>query len=283
MRRDSRLRVLVRRLPPIQAAVKNFEACVRLARMGFRTHDIDLVRKAIAVRSLSRSSLGWVTRHRTRLWEYPWALQQVDRRMRGRTQNAVDVGAGRSPVPIALSQMGLRTIVADPGNKMTCAWPGEWLWTDYSQFGIEMQRAGMEALEVERASVGFVLCISVMEHVPARVRRAGLAEFARVLEPDGVCVITLDLMRDSERLWNSALNEQVEPEGEHGSVPDLIAEASDCGLKLENMAPCPARGRRVDVMGLVFRKSAATQPGDDRGDLSAGRPAAASGDPRTSR
>jgi SAM-dependent methyltransferase len=162
---------------------------------------------------------------------------------------------------------------------MTGAWPGEWLWTDYGRFGIEMRRTGMEALEVERASVGFVVCISVMEHVPARVRRAGLAEFARVLEPDGVCVITLDLMRDSDRLWNSALNEQVEPEGEHGSVPDIIAEASDCELKLEHMAACPTRGRRVDVMGLVFRKSAVTQPVNDGGDLSAGRPAAASGDP----
>jgi SAM-dependent methyltransferase len=260
MRRNSYLLALVRRLPPAHAAAINLEAYARLARVGIRTRDTDLLRRAMAVRSLSQSSIGWVPGHRTRFWEYPWALQQVDRRMPERIKRAADVGAGTSPVPIALSQMGLHTTVADPAEKTGGTRSREWGLADYSRFGIEMQRTGMQALDLERASQGFVLCISVIEHVPAKVRRAGLAEFARVLEPNGVCVLTVDLMRNTDRLWNRMRDQQVDPGDEHGSLADLVAEAAGCELKVENMARCPLRGRRVDVVGLVFRKSPAAQP-----------------------
>jgi SAM-dependent methyltransferase len=242
-------------LPLAKTFLSAVEADVYLATMGIRTLDADLIRRALAVRSLSRSNLGWVTRHRTRLWEYPWTLRQVDLRLKERSKSAVDVGAGRSPVPIALSRMGLRTLVADPGNDASS---GEWDWTDYTRFDIETRRSGMEALGVSPESLGFLVSVSVIEHVPAKIRRAGLAEFARVLEPGGVCVITVDLVPGTDRIWNRALGIQVEADDEHGSLPDLIAEASHLGLENEAMERCPLAGRRphVDVMGLVFRKSA---------------------------
>jgi hypothetical protein len=242
--------------------LREVRAFGRLSLMGLRTRDAALVREAVAVRSLSKSSFGWVSEHRTRMWEYPWTLRQVSRRLGDRTPTAADVGAGTSPVPVALSRMGLHAIVVDPGPDSTVR-SQEWTWTDYADFGIETRRAGMEDLDVSPAHLGFIVCISVIEHVPSAVRRAGLARFANALEEGGVCILTVDLVPNSDRVWNRARRRQVEPDSDHGSVSDIIHEAAAQGLDLEADCRCPLPGREpaVDVIGLVFRKAARDRAG----------------------
>ncbi len=245
-----------RALRPVHNTVRHANFVIAVAYMSLRTHDPDLKRRAKAIQALSRSSLGWATTHRTRFWEYGWTLQQVDVFRNGRTLSVADVGAGRSPIPIALSQSGFRTIVADPGSVHSSG--VEWSWTDYSSFGVETKRTGMENLSIPSSSLGFVLCISVLEHVPSSVRRAGLTEFARTLEVGGICIITLDLVPGTNRLWNRALGRQVESDSEHGTLPDITNEASEIGLELQSQSVSPLHGvdPRVDVVGLVFRKAA---------------------------
>jgi SAM-dependent methyltransferase len=218
-----------------------------------RTRDPDLVKRAWDIRSLSLSKLGWATSHRTRYWEYAWVAEQVAANIGELTPRAVDVGAGRSPMPFVLSGLGLSTLAADPA--LASSDSGAWGMPDYDKFGIDILEAGMSDLRQPPQSCGVVICVSVIEHVPAVERRAGLAEMARVLAPGGICVLTVDVVPGTDDLWNRSMGSAVEADDLHGTVPDLIGEAGDHGLRLESLHPCPISGARphVDVMGLLFR------------------------------
>lgn len=250
-----RLRPLLNRSTwqPAAAAVK---AATRVTRV---TRDPRLGLECWRLQELARHSFkGWATPHETRWWEYPWVVAQVRQRREGRTATAVDFGAGRSPIPIAVSRLGLATSVVDPDsvtqmNKTTGA---EWKWTDYGRWGVRTIRAGVEDPTLfQPDSLGFALCVSVIEHLPAEVRRAGIKNMATFLEPGGVAVFTVDLVRGSSQLWNRVLGEEVEPLEQHGDLNTLIDEARETGLRLEESARCPMHDRRVDVHGLVFRKT----------------------------
>ena len=250
--------------PAARAAVRIGRSALRLALIVLRSRDVDLARRAVAVQKLSREIFGWATYHPTRLWEYPWVLREVQRRLSGRARTAVDFGAGKSPVPVGLTRLGLLCIVADPGVETDGRRPGgEWEWTDYARWGIETKRAGIEDAVVEPESLGFAVSVSVIEHVPADVRRQGVRQLAAALEPDGAAVLTVDLVDHTNHLSRWCLGQEVEPADEHGTVDDLIREAADAGLTLEKRAHCPLTGKRkgagtrdgvISVEGLVFRK-----------------------------
>src|SRR4051794_33030304 len=85
----------------------------------------------LRLRRLSRQAFdGWSTTHTPRWWEYPWIVGQVAEHGSGGT--AADFGAGRSPVPLALSALGYRTSVVDP-DTLEGQYDNEWHFTDYSR------------------------------------------------------------------------------------------------------------------------------------------------------
>jgi hypothetical protein len=247
-----------------QAAYRGLNSA-RLAIWSLTHGEVDLLRRGLALQKLSKASFdGFATTHPTRQWEYPWVVKEVERRMAGRKRTAADIGAGRSPVPIALTRLGLRCIVADPGVSPTLGEParGEWLLTDYRQWGIDTQAVGMQDFVVESDSLGFIVCISVIEHVDAATRRKGWENFGNALEPGGVAVLTIDLLGQTDQLWNRVLGAEIEPFDVHGRVEDLILEAANVGLMLEHKERSPLSprwlrhgpGRMTDTMALVFVK-----------------------------
>lgn len=226
-------------------------------RVAAHTRDLALLRSGLDLQAISRECFGWVTPHRTRWWEYPWVLRQVLARRDGVPASALESGAGRSPVAVALQRAGLAVTVADPDSQAATGRTsgGEWDWTDYGRWGIPSVRAGMEDAVVPAGSLGFVLSVSVIEHVPSAVRRAGLARFAEALAPGGCFVTTVDLFRGTEDLWNRLLDAEVEPREVHGTVDTLVAEAAAEGLQLDSREACPVSTDQHDILGLVFRRA----------------------------
>lgn len=207
----------------------------------------------VRLRRTSRSAFGWVSTSPTRQWEYPWVIQQVARLGAGRTRTAADFGAGKSPVPIELRKMGFTTSVVDPGVLGT-KYGNEWDFVDYRQWGIETHIASMEEPVFEPSSLGVAVSVSVIEHVSAVVRRRALEELARVLEPDGLLVLTIDMIHGPDRhLWNRVVDE-IEPIEVHGTVDGFLDEARANGFQLRSMVPCPVEAGQTAVLGLVFRR-----------------------------
>ena len=227
-----------------------------------------LARRNWELRQLSRRLFdGWASPHPTRQWEYPWVIQQLSRRLEP-PGNIADYGAGRSPVPVYLVRAGFTVAVVDPDSGNTGSDTGNggttlgWQFTDYDQWGVETIKAGMEQPNFEAGTLSAGICISVIEHMPAQVRRQGLAEMAGAIQPGGFAVITVDLFADgSERLWNRAYRTgEVEPSEVHGTLDDFLLEASHVGLVPVQIDHSPFRSRRVRVAGLVFKRTELPSP-----------------------
>lgn len=211
-----------------------------------------LVFHHVRLRRLSRKAFaGWSTTHTPRWWEYPWIVGRV--RRYGSGGAAADFGAGRSPVPLALADLGYRTSVVDP-DTLEGEYDNEWHFTDYTRWGIETIKAGMEDPVFEPGSLDIAVSVSVIEHIPAEQRRRGLHQIAAALKPDGVAVLSLDLMPDGKHLWNRVVDE-VEPLDIHGTVEDFIGECAAAGLRVIERRTCPIRLPHLVVEAFVLTKA----------------------------
>ena len=207
--------------------------------------DLGLAVGAMRLHALSRRSFdGWATGQASRWWEYPWALQQVERRLPGRSRTAADLGAGTSPVPIALTRLGLSTTVVDPDaiSLLGRRYNNEWDFADYEAWGVRTIKAGMEEAVLEPASLGFCLSISVIEHLPAETRRQGIAQISRSLEPEGFAIVTIDLLPGTRLLWNRVVDE-IESPSVHGTEDDLVVEFAEQDLRLVERSNAPSQPR----------------------------------------
>lgn len=194
---------------------------------------------------VSRRCFGWFTRHPSRAFEYPWV---TGRAARLRSGHVVDVGAGISPVPLALALHGLRVTTVDNSDLFrdpaagTTGW-NEWGFLDYAVFQSAIRSVNGDAadLELPDGSCAAVYSISVLEHVPAATRRRLWPRLAGWLAPGGLLLLTVDVIPGTELLWNRAAGEEVEPTDVHGDLATLSGELAAAGL---------VAGERVDLRGL---------------------------------
>lgn len=209
--------------------------------------DVRLAWSAVQMFRLSASHFdGWMTSHATRWWEYPWVLRHA----KGLSGRAVDFGAGKSPMPIALAQSGFEVDVVDP-DTLQGEYENEWEWLDYGRWCITTHRAGMENSLYGDGELDLAVSVSVIEHLPAETRRQSLGELGRQVKSGGRVVITVDVLPGTEQLWNRVVDE-VEPLDEHGTVTDMLDEARRAGLHLVHIERCPIRLPQLEAVGLVF-------------------------------
>lgn len=181
----------------------------------------------------SRRTFGWFTRQEARSLEYPWVIENC-----GPIAGAhvIDVGAGLSPIPIVLAARGASVTTIDymPADQIDARTRDEWGYFDYSVLGGNLTSLNADASEIHlpAASADVVLSVSVVEHMPARVRRALFARTADWIQPNGRLILTVDLEPGSNRLWNLDRGEVVESADAHGSLDDLEREVSAVGIDL---------------------------------------------------
>jgi hypothetical protein len=222
--------------------------------------DQRLAVEAVRMRRISRRAFGgWVSANRNRAWEYAWVMHHVAKRGKHVSRRAVDFGAGKSPVPIRLARLGFDTDVVDPDSEPALGrrYGNEWDYTDYSMWGIETHKMGMEERVFAAEELGVAVSVSVIEHLPAEVRRLAIREMARVVETSGLVILTVDVFPHGSRcLWNRVVDE-IEPLDAHGTVDEVIDEAASCGLSLEFNERCPIPEGETSVVALVLRKEGA--------------------------
>ena len=161
-------------------------------------------------------------------------------------------------MPIALANLGFDTIVVDPDARTLLGRRAgnEWDFFDYGRWAVRTERAGIEDSVFTPASLEVAVSISVIEHLAAEQRRSGFVRLADALVDGGLCVLTVDLLSDSDFLWNR-VEQVIESPDVHGAIEDVVAEAEAAGLRLKARERCPIEPEHP-VEGLVFVREART-------------------------
>ena len=78
-----------------------------------------------------------------------------------------------------------------------------------------------------------VISISVIEHIPADLRKTWIKHAYQILKNHGVLLLSIDTVPFSQKLWNRSQGLLVEDEKLHGTIQDLVNELEDTGFLVE--------------------------------------------------
>lgn len=206
---------------------------------------------------LSRERFGWFTRQETRAVEIPWIVSAAGE-VAG--MSVLDIGAGVSPLPLYLAQKGAAVTTVDHSEIIRVPGKGqkswdEWGFIDYGRIDsrIRSRNEDILAVDLPEGSLDRVYSVSVVEHMPASVRKSIWRRVARWLKKDGVLLLTVDLVPGTDRLWNYSMGRIVEDEKAHGDLEELEAELTGLGFQKEESRFIRGLGNsRVDVCMLRF-------------------------------
>lgn len=131
----------------------------------------------------------------SRIWEYPYVFHQLlgfhSTRPDGRALRLADVGSGVTFFPFSAARLGFDVSCADidPVCGRDIPRAAKVLSPDPRQVEFRLIRG--DRLPFVDGELDVVVCISVLEHIPAFENT--IAEMARALKRDGLLVLTIDL------------------------------------------------------------------------------------------
>jgi len=178
------------------------------------------------------------TGHFPRLFEYPWALEQISKLKN--VKNAADIGTGVSPLPIALAKRGINVYTFDASHmQRTWDMPTKWSGWGFLDYGLRYENMHsfnkyFSAEAVPGVKYDVIYSVSVVEHTPKTARCDIWNESAKCLTEDGRLVFTIDLERNSNNIWNRSFYKPVEETEVHGKITDLHQELREAGFVVEN-------------------------------------------------
>ena len=170
----------------------------------------------------SRNRLGFYTKTSIRAIEYPWVLEKITE---VNPVEIADIGAGVSPLPIVLGQTGyaittidFHPLIRDVDQK---DW-NEWGFLDYSKFISTIKSHNLDVLKFQpEYKFDLIYSVSVIEHMPRTMWELFIKWATKWLKPGGRLVLTLDLIPESNFLWNFSEGLEVEEPSQHGSLEDF--------------------------------------------------------------
>lgn len=162
--------------------------------------------------------------------EYGFAAEAIAAAQADAAQplRVLDVGCGVVPFCNWVSRAGHAVTAIDP-----IAADIEFLLrSDLNQFygsRVSYEAGSAERLRFSDKTFDVVTCLSVLEHIPPGNDRVALWEVARVLKPDGLLIITLDVApvadaQPGEQPWPRELRRYAQPFS-HASLRHLFDEA----------------------------------------------------------
>jgi hypothetical protein len=204
--------------------------------------------------------------HAPRLWEYPVVAQLITDGLAAGSR-LIDIGAGVTPLAPYLTSRGFVVDTVDP-SPIRRMWPpqpdwNEWDFLDYGAVGLAHRswNSTLDKLPTRPLFDG-AYSVSVIEHVRAAERRALLADIASRVREGGLVVLTIDLVRGVDDLWNRNLGVEVEDLAIHGTLADVIEEGAAVGLELIDQQVVREWGETsVDIGLLAMRRTGAPPSG----------------------
>lgn len=208
----------------------------------------------------SRRYFGWYTKHLPRVYEYPWIITHLPIL---RNKNILDIGAGVSPLPLYLAEEEAKICTVDNSKNVhnleedSLNW-NEWGFFDYAILNHNIKSTNKDILDIqfEDKFFDYIYSVSVIEHMTSSTRNQLWSKIKKWIKNEGLLLLTVDLIPDTEKLWNYCEGLTVEPLEQHGNLDDLKSEIISNGFALKK---CEFQRRisdtRVDVGFLLFVKN----------------------------
>jgi 2-polyprenyl-3-methyl-5-hydroxy-6-metoxy-1,4-benzoquinol methylase len=201
--------------------------------LNIKTIDNNLLLETI---TFSRANFGWYTKHYPRLYEYPWILKKLQKNPAN--LKIADFGAGITPLPLQLSQRGAKVFTIDNHNikrdLQIIDKVNEWGFFDYAVLDDNITSYNQSLCDqtFEKNSLDVWYSVSVIEHMPAQTRRTIFKIMADTLKNRGRLLLTLDLVKGTQDLWNMSAGKIVEDKKEHGTLDSFVYELKSFGFKI---------------------------------------------------
>lgn len=183
---------------------------------------------------LSRHKFGFYTAHYPRVFEYTWIVEQLEDK---KDIKVLDIGAGVCPVPLCLTDMGMRVTTVDLHPTVRLLkdkdnW-NEWGYLDYSIFNKNIDSKHQDFTKVRTLKrFDCIYSVSVIEHMPRSIRLKMLKRASKLLKKGGELLLTIDIVPDTNDIWNYSEGKQVERQEEHGTMESFKNELLACGFKI---------------------------------------------------
>jgi len=195
----------------------------------------DLLRELVTT---SRAAFGFYTSHFPHTINYPWLVAKLEHLPPG--ARVLDVGAGVSPVPVVLAEKGLLVECVD-NHQVVRTLPSapdwnEWGYFDYAPLHKNLTSYHCSVTEfAPPADYDAIYSMSALAHLTRDSRREALRRCRRWLRPDGLLLLTLDIIPSSDFIWNRSEGREVEPPLQHGTVNGLLEELAELGFHTEEV------------------------------------------------
>jgi len=206
----------------------------------------------------SRKVFGWYTKHYPRIYEYPWLLNRLKGGIKGK--HIADLGAGLTPMPIILTKYGASVTTIDNHTKVRTNEElfnsNEWGYFNYNNINSCITSLNLTINENTFTNDVFDVwySISVVEHMPAKVRRKIFTSMKKSLKNKGRLLLTLDLVKGTNKLWNYSEGKVIEETNSHGTLFDIEEELKHLGFIINESRKINLRdNERVDL-GLIDAK-----------------------------
>ncbi|TNJ45777.1 methyltransferase domain-containing protein [Tamlana fucoidanivorans] len=183
---------------------------------------------------VSRCNLGFYTSHYPRVFEYTWILEQLENKS---NLSVLDIGAGVCPIPLCLSDTGMKVTTVDLHStirklKDKEKW-NEWGYLDYSMFDKSIESKHQDFTKVKTfKKFDCLYSISVVEHMPVNIRLRMLKKASKLLKKNGELLLTIDIVPNSNYIWNYSEGKEVENQGTHGTIDSFKMELTKYGFKI---------------------------------------------------
>jgi 2-polyprenyl-3-methyl-5-hydroxy-6-metoxy-1,4-benzoquinol methylase len=178
----------------------------------------------------------WQSYNSSRIFEYPWAYHAI--RRRGSHLRVLELGGGLTGLQFVLAAEGDSVVNVDPGQGAR-GWEYN---ADLHQrlchalkAPVQLLPKKIDSLEATPHSFDVVLSVSALEHFPEADLAMLASAIRRLLNPNGIVVMTIDLFLDlkpfSER-----------EENEWGRNLDISQFLNMAGLRLDDGNPAELFG-----------------------------------------
>jgi len=197
--------------------------------------------------SYSRKWFGWFSKTSTRLFEYPWVINNIKKPC---GKNILDIGAGVSPLPLYIAEKGAYAYTLD-NSRIIRRCP------DYNQLNKKVISLNCSLYEANfnNNMYDYIYSVSVIEHIPKKERIFLWKEISRILKEEGNLLLTVDLIKNTNFLWNYCEGRLIELPQEHGTMEELIEEIKINSFMLGSHSIIrKIKNSRTDCGFLVFKK-----------------------------